>query len=104
MFLFHRKASEPLPEDVLREHYVFSGRVQNIGFRYEMESAARQHRVTGWVRNLDNGKVAAELQGTRRQIDAVLEHMHSVPRIHITDTDRQSVRPVPGEKNFAEHY
>ena len=35
----------------MREHFIFYGRVQGVGFRYKMEYAAAQYKVTGMVSN-----------------------------------------------------
>ena len=40
-----------------RWHVVFSGRVQHVGFRYTSLYIARSLYLTGWVRNLKDGRV-----------------------------------------------
>ena len=37
--------------------FVISGRVQGVGFRYFVQSAAVRESIRGWVRNLDDGRV-----------------------------------------------
>ena len=56
----------------IREHMVFTGRVQGVGFRYKICRLARHYGVTGWARNDYDGSVEAELQGTRENIDLVI--------------------------------
>lgn len=51
-----------------REFFI-SGRVQGVGFRYFAERAAREAGVTGWARNLDDGRVQVHANGTRQQLD-----------------------------------
>ena len=43
--------------------YVVSGRVQGVGFRYFTQDAALREGVTGWVRNLPDGRVEALVEG-----------------------------------------
>ena len=40
-----------MEENRIREHYVFFGRVQGVGFRYRAKYVANGLRITGWVRN-----------------------------------------------------
>ena len=49
--------------------FVVSGRVQGVGFRYFTQDTARREGVTGWVRNLPDGRVEALAEG---DADAVM--------------------------------
>ena len=48
---------------MVRKHFFFSGRVQGVGFRYQSAYYARRLGLTGWVRNLSDGRVEMEGQG-----------------------------------------
>lgn len=65
---------------VERRTYHFSGRVQGVGFRYTTMHLARGHPVTGYVRNLPDGRVELVMEGDGGAMDEVLEalkgHMH----------------------------
>ena len=52
----------------MRRGYRIAGRVQGVGFRYFTRRVAQQIGVTGWVRNLPDGGVEAEVQGTAEQV------------------------------------
>jgi acylphosphatase len=43
--------------------YLVSGRVQGVGFRYFIQSAAARENLHGWVRNLPDGRVSAAAEG-----------------------------------------
>ena len=43
--------------------YLVSGRVQGVGFRYFIQSAAAREGLHGWVRNLPDGRVEAAAEG-----------------------------------------
>jgi len=47
----------------IRAHIFIEGRVQGVFFRSETLSVARQYHLTGWVRNLPDGRVEAVFEG-----------------------------------------
>jgi acylphosphatase len=71
---------------VIRRTMYFSGLVQGVGFRWTVEHLSRKFRVTGYVRNLRDGRVevvaegeADELHRFRRAIeDAMQGHIDRV--------------------------
>jgi len=63
-----------------RVHVTVSGVVQGVGYRYTMQHVATHEGATGWVRNLRDGRVEAEVEGTDSQVDAVLAWMAEGPR------------------------
>ena len=50
---------------VIRKHMYISGDVQGVGFRYRANYAAKGLGLTGFVRNLYDGRVEIEVQGER---------------------------------------
>ena len=58
---------------MIRRHIIFRGSVQGVGFRWRACHAAELYGCTGWVRNEYDGSVIAEIQGTRDQVDAVVD-------------------------------
>lgn len=56
-----------------RRTYYFSGHVQGVGFRYTARHAAAGRRVTGFVRNLADGRVELVMEGPDAEMDAVVE-------------------------------
>ena len=52
-------------------HYLISGRVQGVGYRYFARNAADREGVTGWVRNLPDGRVEALLEGDDESVTRV---------------------------------
>jgi len=60
--------------------FVVSGRVQGVGFRYFTQDVARRAGVTGWVRNLDDGRVEAYAEGELEAVDSVERAIRIGPR------------------------
>jgi acylphosphatase len=54
---------------------LYSGRVQGVGFRYTARRIAQQHAVTGFVRNLDDGRVELVAEGARSELDCLLSEI-----------------------------
>ena len=88
-------------KDYVREHIIFHGRVQGVGFRYQAMYAARTYGLTGWVENLPDGSVEMEVQGTPAGIGRVLTHLGSGHWIRIDDMDVEELPVVPGERGFS---
>lgn len=87
-------------KDWIREHIIFHGRVQGVGFRYQAMYAARTFNLTGWVENLPDGSVEMEVQGTAMGIGRLLTHMQSGHWIRIDNMDMEEMPVQPGERGF----
>jgi acylphosphatase len=53
---------------VTAKRYFIRGRVQGVGFRYFVQRAAARINVSGYTRNLDDGRVEVYAIGTRDQL------------------------------------
>ena len=49
------------------------GRVQGVGFRWSAAKEARSRGITGYVKNLPDGSVYIEAEGSREQLDFFTE-------------------------------
>jgi acylphosphatase len=54
--------------DRARVHLLVSGRVQGVAFRAFTVDEARRLGVSGWVRNLPDGRVEVEAEGEREAL------------------------------------
>ncbi|MBI3316565.1 MAG: acylphosphatase [Candidatus Omnitrophica bacterium] len=66
----------------------FSGSVQGVGFRYTTERIAGNFQVTGFVRNLSNGKVEIVAEGEEAALKDFLQAIkNSSMRPFIRETE-----------------
>lgn len=61
------------------QHLLISGRVQGVWFRESMRQEAQKQGVSGWVRNLPDGKVEAVICGEPEQLGRMLEWARKGP-------------------------
>jgi len=66
---------------VIARRVTVAGRVQGVGFRFFAERAARELGVTGWVRNLPDGKVESLAEGEEDAVARYLERLREGPRL-----------------------
>ena len=83
--------------NIIRKHFFFKGRVQGVGFRYRAQNAASPYSVTGWVKNLYDGSVEMEAQGTEEDIDKVVQTLQDSRYIVINDMYVADRQPDPHE-------
>jgi acylphosphatase len=53
----------------------FGGRVQGVGFRYTAQNVATQHDVSGFVRNLPDGRVELVVEGPDGEMEQVIDEI-----------------------------
>lgn len=60
-------------------HCTVSGLVQGVFFRASAREQAKRLGITGWVRNLPDGRVEVLACGERAQLESMLEWLHEGP-------------------------
>jgi acylphosphatase len=53
----------------------YEGNVQGVGFRWTVRDAAKGFDVTGWVRNLPDGRVELQVTGEEDEVRAFLDRI-----------------------------
>src|SRR5262245_21605678 len=61
------------PDGAVARLVHYSGEVQGVGFRATASSIARGYRVTGWVRNLPDGRVQLLAEGSEEEVIRFLD-------------------------------
>ena len=74
----------------------YEGYVQGVGFRWPVRHIAKGFNVTGWVRNLVDGRVEVQAQGEDQELRAFLDAIaQSELRAHIRkQTENKLETPV----------
>jgi acylphosphatase len=84
-------------QDDREQHEVYyAGRVQGVGFRYTVQSLATRFDVTGYVRNLSDGRVHLVVEGTPQEIAEFLRTIKAEMQYYIKDIQK-TVRPGAGQ-------
>jgi acylphosphatase len=76
--------------------------VQGVGFRWFVMKQARELPVTGWVRNLADGRVEIAIRGSRSDVEALTAAAAAGPRWARVDNVEKSDIPVDmvADKSF----
>jgi acylphosphatase len=69
----------PRPTLIAKRYFV-RGRVQGVGFRYFVERAAHELTLTGYARNLDDGRVEVYAVGRVEQLSELAGRLWKGPR------------------------
>jgi acylphosphatase len=69
-------------------HVFVSGRVQGVGFRWFVREQARELEITGWVRNLRDGRVEVWIEGSENALGTMLERLREAKSpAHVDDLE-----------------
>lgn len=86
---------------LVRVRLCVDGRVQGVWFRQSTWEQADRLGVSGWVRNLPDGRVEAVYEGPRAAIDEIVEWTRRGPeRARVTAVEIYDEDPK-GERGFS---
>jgi acylphosphatase len=89
-----------MPDTHVRKRVLVTGWVQGVWFRESCREQAVAAGVTGWVRNLADGRVEAVFEGTEPAVDRVVRWCHEGPRrARVDGVEVTSEAPI-GETGF----
>lgn len=87
-------------EDRTRVHVFVSGDVQGVGFPEAIAAKAEEQGVVGWVKNTNDGRIEAVIEGPRDEVYRVVGLCRAGPngaRVAGVQVDRE---PPKNEKSF----
>ena len=85
---------------MIRRRLLVSGIVQDVFFRDTCQREARAANVTGWAKNLDDGRVEVMLEGEPEAVAAVEAWCHEGPPAGRVDAVAGFDEPVTGLTGF----
>ena len=65
---------------VIAKRYFVRGRVQGVGFRYFVERTAHELALTGYARNVDDGRVEVYAIGSEEKLSELAGRLWKGPR------------------------
>jgi acylphosphatase len=63
----------------IRAHVIVTGKVQGVFYRAETAAKARRLNITGWVRNLPDGRVEAVFEGEEVNVQKIIDFCRRGP-------------------------
>jgi len=73
-----------------RLHIYYTGSVQGVGFRFTVERTAGSLGLSGWVRNLGDGRVEAVVEGEEKALEGFQQKIMSIFDGYIREAEATS--------------
>lgn len=83
-----------------RYHIIFKGRVQGVGFRFQVKMLADRLGLTGTVRNMFDGSVEVNIQGNENQLMNFFKGLENINFAIIDNKNIDEVSVIDGEYDF----
>jgi len=84
----------------VRRHVYYSGTVQGVGFRFTARRLASDYPVTGFVRNLPDGRVELVAEGEEGDVEAFLDAVAGAMRGYIRKAEVLEEPPTGTFREF----
>jgi acylphosphatase len=83
------------------KRWVVGGTVQGVGFRFFVQHKANALGLSGWARNLDDGRVEVYAVGSERELSDLAAALHSGPRMADVRSVEERDEPVQKLSGFS---
>jgi acylphosphatase len=81
----------------MRAHLFIEVRVQGVFFRAYTQEEAQKCKLTGWVKNLYDGKVEAIFEGEEEDVQSMIKWCHSGPPHAVVSDVTVEIEEYKGE-------
>ncbi len=89
------------PSPLEARRVLYAGRVQGVGFRYTAHRIAQSHAVTGYVKNLRDGRVELLAEGHATEIQRLLNEIAAAMTGNIENTEVSNLALTGKYDNFS---
>jgi acylphosphatase len=85
----------------IARRFFVSGEVQRVGYRYFAQRVAARHQVTGYVRNLSDGRVEVLAEGTPEGVEGFKHDLAAGPQYsRVEQVEELSLDPTGSYSSF----
>ena len=81
----------------------YTGHVQGVGFRAQVLALARGFEVTGFIQNLNDGRVYLHVEGTGKAVEGLTEEIAKALDGHIRSEEIRDFSGVRTCRDFSIH-
>ena len=86
---------------MIARQVLFEGNVQGVGFRWSVKQLAKGFDITGWVRNLPDGRVELQASGAVEEVQEFIAAIgQSQLRAHIRGQHEAPLAQAPAARGF----
>ncbi len=86
--------------EIVHYNLVIRGKVQGVGFRYNAKKVADNLKVSGWIRNADDGSVVIEAEGNPENLEMFLKWCEAGPAPALVDQLEKNEGPIRDFEGF----
>jgi len=83
-------------EMLIARKFLIRGMVQGVGFRFFAQRSAARHQVRGYVRNLEDGRVEALVEGPAAAVEEFKHDLATGPNYSSVETLEEIVLEPSG--------
>jgi acylphosphatase len=84
-------------KEIVRVRVLAGGRVQGVAYRFYAEKYAGLLGITGWIRNLPDGRVEVLAEGAAGSVETFLDRLREGPSLARVETFDVRREPPEGE-------
>ena len=85
----------------IRVHVFISGYVQGVMFRYATQREALKLNLSGWIKNISDGRIEAIFEGNEAKVQRMIDFCHKgPPSAKVTNVKIMYEDPLHRNKSF----